>query len=166
MIVRSPLNFPSIITGGEQEKGRRSGTENMLGIVGIHAALQMLQSQGSFCISHMQKLRLYFEQQLISNIGDVVIHGNGVRVCNTTNVAFLGADAESLLIALDQNGIAASHGSACASGALEPSRILLNMGLPRDIVKSSLRFSFSRFTSREEIDTTLDVLAHLLPHLR
>ena len=96
--------------------------------------------------THPSLLRDTFENLLLEAIPVVQINGTGPRVNNTSNVAFPGVDGESLLMNLDLNGVAASHGSACSSGALEPSRILLNMGLPLSRVRSSIRFSFPATT--------------------
>ena len=166
LLVRKGFHFPAIITGGGQELARRSGTENLWAILGLAQAIQVLTNQQTPFIAQMQALQRYFEQQLLLEIGDVTIHGkSSPRVCNTINVAFHGIDAESLLMNLDQRGVAASHGSACSSGALEPSRILLQMGIDRALVKSSLRFSLSRFTTQQEIDATLTLLKEILAHM-
>jgi cysteine desulfurase len=114
----------------------------------------------------MQALRDYLEHSLINTISEVIVNGLGPRTTNTTNLSFLHVDGEALLMALDLEGIAVSHGSACASGALEPSRILLKMGVPHPQARTSIRFSIGRFTTKEEIDDVIEVLCHLVKKLR
>ena len=109
----------------------------------------------------MAQLRTLFEKGL-KEIAKVEINGVGPRTSNTTNATFLGQEGEILLAKLDLAGICASHGSACASGALEPSRILLNMGLSLEKAASALRFSFSRFNTEEEVLFTLHTLRKIL----
>ncbi len=150
--VRSNFKLEPLLTGGDQEFSKRAGTENLAGILGLAKAVELINP------GKMETLRDYFEDQLK---GKIEINGTGPRICNTSNLSFTGVDGETLLIGLDQAGIAASHGSACASGALEPSRILQNMGLPRPRVLSSLRFSLSRFTTQQEIDTVIQTLLRL-----
>ncbi len=114
----------------------------------------------------MTRLREKFEKSIIEQIAGVSINGQGPRVCNTSNLCFEGIEGETLLARLDMKGIAASHGSACASGGIEPSRILLNMGLSRVQAMTALRFSLSRFTTEEEIDYTIETLIQLVSQLR
>jgi cysteine desulfurase len=108
----------------------------------------------------MQALCGELERGLSARCG-AIINGTGSRICNTLNASFPGMDGETLLIQLDQAGIASSHGSACSAGAMEPSRILLNMGLSHERVRSSLRFSLSRYTTQEEIAYTIETAAAL-----
>lgn len=164
-VVRSHLRLSPLLTGGPQEYGRRAGTENLAGIVGAAAALDELRAELPISTAHMSAMRDKLEKGLIEKCG-AIVNGTGERVCNTLNVSFPGIDGETLLIQLDQAGIAASHGSACSAGAMEPSRVLLNMGLPHERVGSSLRFSLSRYTSLEEIDFCIEATSQLLPALR
>ncbi len=160
-LARSRLRLSPLITGGAQEYGRRAGTENLAGIVGLAAALRQLR----ICLAHtslqMANLRDQLEFGLVQNCG-AMVNGQGPRISNTLNVSFPHADGETLLIQLDMAGIAVSHGSACSSGALEPSRILLNMGISRELARSSIRFSLSRLTTQEEIDRCLEVISRLV----
>lgn len=152
LISRVPRRYPLVSPGGGQEGKKRSGTENLSGILALAQSLSILQKEGDFFEKAMRGLRDFFEEKLLKDVGDLIIHGkNQPRVCNTSNIAFLGVDGEALLIALDQRGIAASHGSACSAGALEPSRALSAMGIPKDILRSSIRFSLSRMNTEEEI---------------
>jgi cysteine desulfurase len=151
-----------LFTGGAQELSRRAGTENLPGIVALAAAFELLVNQESFT-QHMQTLRDQLENGLQANLSDVIINGQGPRVANTSNLSFLGIDGESLLLNLDMEGICVSHGSACASGAIEPSRILVNMGVQAP--GSAIRFSLSRFTTEEEIDRCIEVVTHLIQRM-
>lgn len=165
--IKTLLKLQPLLVGGEQEYNRRGGTENLADIAGMAEAVRRLEKTLPVASSKMLGLRMHFENTLKKNLGDsVLINGEGERVCNTVNIAFLGVDGETLLAALDREGIATSHGSACASGALEPSRILLNMGMPLERVRQSIRFSLSRYTTQEDIDYTIETLIRLLNKLR
>ena len=158
--VRSSLKLTPLFTGGGQEKTLRPGTENLPGIVGMARALSILDEDQSY--AHMKSIRECFESTLLEAIPDIEINGEGPRLANTSNIFFPGVDGESLLISLDMHKIAVSHASACASGALEPSRVLLNMGYSRERAASSLRFSFSRFTTLDEVKKATDVITSLV----
>ncbi len=160
-LLRPHYKLPSLITGGAQEHGRRGGTENIPGIVGFAKAVELLQTALPKATEKMQKLRDRLIEGLMQVMGNIVVHGQGPRICNTAHIGFPGIDAETLLIQLDLAGVAASHGSACSSGGLEPSPILLNMGIPSKIAASSIRFSLSRFTTQEEIDDVVQLIAQL-----
>jgi len=155
------LKIEPLLTGGGQEFGMRAGSENLPGILGFAKAVELLSGLPK-AIEKMTKLRNRLIEGLMERTGNIVVHGQGPRICNTANIAFPGAEGESLLMQLDLAGIAASHGSACSSGALEPSRILLNMGIPPSVARTSLRFSLSRYTTAEEIETCIDIMEKLL----
>lgn len=157
-ILPSGAKLEPLITGGPQQLGRRGGTENISGIIGLAAAIECLEDGFEGSLERMKGLRDRFESRLLSSLTNISINGLGDRVCNTSNIAFMGVDGETLLINLDQGGVAASMGSACSSGSVEPSRVLLNMGYPRERVVSSLRFSLSRFTTEEEVDAACDII--------
>lgn len=165
-LIRSSLKLSPLCTGGGQEYGKRSGTENLPGIVGLAKALELLSQELPERTQRMQSLRDHFEKRLQASLEDVEINGEGARVANTSNLSFLGVDGETLLLHLDQGGVAASHGSACASGALEPSRVLTHMGLAKERVRSAVRFSLSHLTTLEEINRTVELLLSLIPRLR
>lgn len=160
------VDFLPKITGGAQEFGKRGGTENLEGILGTAKAVSLLKEELPEKSIYMKELRDYFEQMLFDHLDDLVINGKGPRVVNTSNLAFLGVDGESLLMHLDQQGICASHGSACSAGALEPSRVLSNMGLDRERVRSSIRFSISRMTSKEEIECAATIIIKTVTQLQ
>lgn len=165
-IVRSSLKLTPLITGGGQEYQRRAGTENLAGVLGMAEAFQILKEKQTEITNHLQDLRDYLEISLIRELSDVTIHGLGPRIANTANIAFPGIDGETLLIHLDMAGIAVGHGSACSSGALEPSRVLLQMGVNRSLARSSIRFSVSRMNTREEIDACLERLIEVVRKIK
>src|SRR6266404_1922767 len=167
LYVRKGTRLTKLLYGGHHERDRRAGTENVPGIVGLGKAAELARTQLDERINRMRDLRDYLEQQLISRFPDVRVNGDRQhRVPNVSNVSFGGIDGESLLIALDLKGIAVSTGSACASGSLEPSHVLQALGLTRDEVRGSLRFSLGAYTTREEIDYAVSILAQTVARLR
>jgi cysteine desulfurase len=160
------LKLTPTSTGGVQEELHRAGTENLSGALGLAKALEILQQDQTKITNHLLDLRSHFECELLRTLPDIAINGEGPRVSNTVNIAFLDLDGESLLMRLDMAGIAASLGSACSSGALEPSRVLLNMGIDRKTARSSLRFSFGRTNTREEVDQALEKIIPIVKKLR
>ncbi|MES2344785.1 MAG: cysteine desulfurase family protein [Chlamydiota bacterium] len=160
--IRSSFKITPLFTGGDQEYSKRAGTENLPGIVALARAIEILKEIQPEATEHMRRLRDHFENTLKTRFNDIVINGNAPRIPNTSNLSFLGIDGETLLIQLDRAGIAASHGSACASGALEPSRILTHMQLSKERIRSAIRFSLSRFTTQDEIDHTINIITNIL----
>lgn len=160
--VRSNLKMDALLTGGEQEYKRRAGTENVAGIAALAHAISLIEEELPEASKNMELLREKLEKGIMANLPNVSINGKGPRICNTVNMAFEGIDGEALLTMLDMEGVAVSLGSACSSGALEPSRILLNMGIPLNLARSSIRFSLSRFTTEEEIDRTIEIVTRLV----
>jgi cysteine desulfurase len=162
VFVRSSLKLQPLMIGGEQEFGRRAGSENLSGIAGLAEAVRLLKEELPKAQKQMEALRNHLENSLMARLPNVKINGSGPRICNTSNLCFLGVEGETLLTALDLEGIAVSHGSACASGALEPSRVLLNMGILPTEAASSLRFSLSRQTTKDEIDRCIETVIKLV----
>ena len=159
--------FNPLLLGGGQENGRRAGTENVAGIVGFgkaaEMALQFLEREAT----EIKVLRDAFENGVLERIPGVQINGDrNQRLPNTSNLALEGVEAESLLLMLERARICASAGSACTAGSLNPSHVLLAMGYSKERAQSSLRFSFSRFTTLEEIEKALEVLPGLVGKLR
>jgi len=154
LFVRKGCKLDPLLTGGGQEGMRRAGTENLPGIIGFAKAIELLEPVAT---NQMEKLRNLLE----SSLDGVIVNGTGPRICNTSSLTFPGIDGEALLIQLDLQGIAASMGSACSSGALEPSRVLLHMGLSNCEALSTIRFSLSRFTTEEEIRQVINKLCAL-----
>lgn len=154
---------------GSQESGRRAGTENVPGIAGFAAAaeeaLDWLADESNR--DHARALRDQLERGVLDRIPDAVVNGDPTtRIWNTTNIGFPRLEAEALLIALSERGVCASAGAACSSGSLEPSPVLLAMGLPEEIAHGSLRFSLSRHTTEREIDEAIDIIAECVERLR
>jgi cysteine desulfurase len=165
LYLRSSTKLIPILTGGSQEYLHRAGTENLSGILGLAEALTILSKEQLQITQYLTDLRLHLENGLKRELPDLQINGEGPRISNTSSIAFPGIDGETLLIQLDLAGIAVSHGSACSSGAMEPSRILTQMGLPKKITASSLRFSIGRFNTREEIDLAIEKTAFIVKKL-
>lgn len=166
VFLRSRKNCYPSLTGGPQEFHLRAGTENLAGIVGLAKAVELLFSLLTEATERMTQLRDQLETELIQKAAPVVVNGHHIRVCNTTNLSFPQVKGEDLLIALDMAGIAASHGSACSSGAMEPSRVLTQMGLPPAITQSAIRFSLGRHTSQEEINHAIQIITKTVASLR
>jgi len=158
LFVRRGITMGSHIVGGAQERRRRAGTENVPFAAAFGAAAA-LPSAATFVAS----LRDHFESQLRASSLDFTINGAGVRrLPNTSNVTFHGADGEGIVIALDLSGVAASTGSACSSGRVEPSPVLLAMGLSPEDARATVRFSLSRFNTEAEIDRVVPLVKSIL----
>lgn len=167
LYVRKGTRIAKLLHGGHHERDRRAGTENVPAIVGFGKAAEMARAQLDARMTRMRVLRDYLERQVNSLVSNVAVNGDkDRRVPNISNMSFGGVDGESLLIALDLKGIAVSTGSACASGSLEPSHVLQAMGLAREEVRGSLRFSLSAYTTREEIDYAISNLVETVTRLR
>ncbi|HXF40444.1 MAG TPA: cysteine desulfurase NifS [Blastocatellia bacterium] len=167
LYVRKGTRIAKLLHGGHHERDRRAGTENVPAIVGFGRAAEMATAELETRIARMRELRDYLERQVNSLVSNVAVNGDqDRRVPNISNMSFGGVDGESLLIALDLKGIAVSTGSACASGSLDPSHVLQAMGLSREEVRGSLRFSLSAYTTREEIDYAVSILVETITRLR
>lgn len=164
-ICRKGLKLTPLFVGGGQESNRRAGTENLPGIVALGQAITLLQNDQEEMFAQLRRLRDHFERQLFAQLPAIIINGSGPRVSNTSNLAFPGIDGETLLMSLDQEGISASHGSACSSGSLEPSRVLLEMGIPLAQVRSSIRFSIGRMTTEDEIEAAVEIIVRTVKRL-
>jgi cysteine desulfurase len=166
LYVRRGFRFRPFLLGGHQERGRRAGTENVPGIIGLGKAAELANFELRY-IQREIRLRNHLEQGLLSTIPDCEINGHPTqRLPNTTNIGFKYVEGEAILFSLNQYGICASSGSACTSGSLEPSHVLRAMGLPYTILHGSIRFSLSRFTTDAEIDRTLEVMPGIIARLR
>jgi cysteine desulfurase len=159
LFLRSGVKLRPLIVGGEQEYNRRAGTENLLGILSLAKAIELIDEKTYL---YIRQLRDQFESTLIREIPGLCVNGEAPRTSNVSNLAFPGVDGEALLMGLDRAGISASHGSACSSGSLEPSRVLLAMGLPLARVNSSIRFSFSRLNTPQEIEAACVIISALV----
>ena len=165
--VRKGVRMPALVLGGAQENKKRAGTENIPGIVGLAAALRY---QTDHMAEHMEKMTR-LRERLMNGIEERIpyVERNGhrtERLPNNVNYCLRYIESESVLLWLDMNGIAASSGSACTSGSLDPSHVLLAMGVSHEAANGSLRMTLSEFTTEEEIDYTLDVLPGIVQRLR
>ncbi len=153
--------------GGGQERGRRAGTENTGGIVGIATALHLAVASLETTAAHCTRLRDRLRDGLLATVPDVTLNGHPTaRLPNNLNVSFRGVEGESLLLNLDMHGIAASSGSACTAGSLDPSHVLTAVGLPHELAQGSLRLTVGRGTTVEQVDRVLGVLPPVVAKLR
>lgn len=167
LYVRRGVRFRPMLIGGGQERGRRSGTQNVPGIIALGKAAELELMHLEEATLRERKLRDRLEQTLIAQIPDCEINGYGSeRLPNTTNIGFKYIEGEAILLGLNQHGICASSGSACSSGSLEPSHILRAMGLPYTTLHGSIRFSLCRYTTEEEIDAVIAVMPSIINRLR
>jgi cysteine desulfurase len=165
LYVRRGFRFRPLLIGGHQERGRRAGTENVAGIVGLGKAAELAQVHLAD-IPQEKQLRDRLEKGLLA-ISDTEINGDRKnRLPNTTNIGFKYIEGEAILLSLDRYGICASSGSACTSGSLEPSHVLRAMGLPYTTLHGSIRFSLSRYTTEADIDRVLEVMPGIVERLR
>lgn len=162
LYLNKKIQIPPLLMGGGQEGGRRCGSENLPGIVGLGKAIERMEEGLEASVARMGQLRDRFESEIIRRCPGVVVNGGGPRICNVSNLTFTRIEGEVLAARLDMSGIAASHGSACSSGALEPSRVLLRMGLTSEEAFASVRFSLSRLTTEEEIDQAIRIILETL----
>jgi cysteine desulfurase len=150
-ILNQGVSFRPLIDGGGQESGRRGGSENVAAIYACSVALEFVIAEMKESSVRMERLRDLFEKLVVEGLSGVDINGEGPRICNTSNLSFVDVDGEGLLIQLDLAGVAASHGAACASGSVEASRVLLEMGYSPQRAASSLRFSLGKKTTEENV---------------
>lgn len=156
----------NLIHGGAQERNRRAGTENLAGIVGLATALDLACKEMQQTADHETKLRDKLFASL-SKVPHSKINGDVKnRLPNNFNMSFEGIEGESLLLLLDDKGICASSGSACTSGSLDPSHVLLAIGLPHEIAHGSLRLTLSKYTTEQEIDATIKAVPEIVEYLR
>jgi cysteine desulfurase len=165
LFVRRGFRFRPLLIGGHQERGRRAGTENVAGIIGLGKAAELAQLHLAD-VTTEKKLRDRLEKGLLA-IPETEVNGDRKnRLPNTTNIGFKYIEGEAILLSLDQYGICASSGSACTSGSLEPSHVLRAMGLPYTILHGSIRFSLSRYTTEAEVDRVLELMPAIVERLR
>jgi cysteine desulfurase len=166
LYVRKGTRMVPFMTGGSHERKRRAGTENVPAIAGLGTAARLAAERLPEMQSRVCKLRDRLENQAMSRISAVRINGQEPRLPNITNLSFEGLEGEAAVIALDLEGIAVSTGSACSSGSLEPSHVLIAMGLRPEVVQSSLRFSLCYHNTDQEIDRAVQVLEAVVQRLR
>lgn len=164
---RDGIRFAKVITGGNQEGKRRPGTSNVPYIVGIAKALKMATENMKEEWVREETLRNYFEDEVSKRIPEIKINGKGARrLPGTSSITFKYLEGESMLLNLSLRGIAVSSGSACSSDSLQPSHVLLAMGIPAEYAHGTLRFSLSKYTTKEEIDYTIEALVEIIGKLR
>ena len=159
LYVRDKTPLRAIAFGGHHERERRPGTENVPGAVALAAAMELTPLDAG--------LRDRLERGVLARVPHAFVNGvDAPRIPNTTNICFEGIEGEAMLIALDLRGFAVSSGSACSSGAVEPSHVLMEIGLTREQARSSLRFSLGRVNTAEQVDALIDAVADSVAHLR
>jgi len=167
LYIKDGLGIDNLIHGGHQESGRRAGTENVLGIVAFGAACEIVKKEMQSEYNKIELLRKRLLEGILERVDHVRLNGHPtIRLPNTLNLSFEYVEAESLLMALDMNGIAVSAGSACSSGSTEPSHVLLAMGIPSVICQSAVRFSLGRENTEEDVDHVLSVISDVVGRLR
>jgi cysteine desulfurase len=167
LYVRRKTALEPVLHGGGQERDLRSGTPNVAGIVGMAAAAEIAAGEVPEEAARLTQLRDRLQEGMLAAIGGVKVNGAGAaRVPGTVNVCIDGVEGESLLLMLDARGIAASSGSACTSGSLEPSHVLMAMGVRPELAHGSLRLSLGRATTAEDVDAVLEVLPPVVERLR
>jgi cysteine desulfurase len=165
--IRRGLRLNPLMTGGKHERSRRAGTENVAGIVGFGVAAQLARAKMDAEGTRLAALRDRLEDGILRVVSGTAINGTRApRVPNTTNISFDRVEAESLLIALDLEGIAVSTGSACSSGTLEPSHVLKAMGFPPHRTQNSIRFSLGAANTEADVDRVITVLPGIVEKLR
>ncbi|MCI6655593.1 MAG: cysteine desulfurase NifS [Clostridium sp.] len=167
MYIRKGVKIGSFVHGGAQERQRRAGTHNVPGIVGIGKAVELARDNMKERMEYETKLRDHLISRVMEEIPYAKLNGDKVkRLPNNVNVCFRFIEGESMLILLDQNGVCGSSGSACTSGSLDPSHVLLAIGLPHEIAHGSLRLTLSEKNTMEEVDFTVDKLKGIIERLR
>jgi cysteine desulfurase len=167
LYLRRGTPFRPLLVGGHQEKSRRAGTENTAAIIALGKACQLAGQQMAVENSTVKSLRDRLQSSLMAAIPNARINGDGAeRLPNTMSIAFEFVEGEAILMLLSELGICASSGSACTSGSLEPSHVLRAMGVPFTCAHGSIRFSLSRFTTDEEVDTVIREMPPIIARLR
>lgn len=167
LYIKKNVKIHPYMHGGAQEKGRRAGTENIPAIVGLGKAIELATQDLSYKMEKMTRLRDKLIDGILSNIDYVKLNGHPEkRLPGNVNVSVEYVEGESMLLSLDMKGVCASSGSACTSGSLDPSHVLLAMGLPHELAHGSLRFSIGEQNTEEEIDYVIQVLPDIVKRLR
>ncbi len=163
LYIRDGVSLEAFVHGGPQELRRRAGTENLPGIVGLGRAMELVTAHKDSEFQRLAALRARFIDRLRQSLPQTVVHGGETgQAPHILSIAFPGVDAELLLFHLDQMGISASMGSACNAEAIEPSHVLLALGLPMDLIGSTLRFSIGLWTEAKHLDHLIDALPELI----
>ena len=167
LYVKKGTRLTPQIVGGHHEGNKRAGTENVPGIVGMGKAYEIAAESLEENIERMTGLRDRLEKELTGRIDETVVNGHPTdRLPNTLNICFRYVEGESMIMMLDMKGVAVSSGSACSSGSLDPSHVLMAIGLTHEVAHGSLRFSLGAGTTREEVDYVADILPDIVERLR
>ncbi len=167
LYIRRGLKIENLIHGGAQERGRRAGTENVPGIVGLAKAMELAYTDFEAKIEKMTKLRDKLIHGILEAIPYTKLNGHPtMRLANNSNIGVQYVEGESLLLLLDMNGIAGSSGSACTSGSLDPSHVLLAIGIPHEKAHGSIRFTLGSQNTEEEIDKVIEVMPGIVQRMR
>jgi cysteine desulfurase len=167
LYIRKGTKFKPMVVGGHQEGGRRAGTENVPGIVGVGKACELAGNHLDDVGTRVRRLRDKLEQALLQAVPRSMANGGQAeRLPNTASIAFEYVEGEAILLMMNEHGICASSGSACTSGSLEPSHVLRAMGVPFTAAHGSIRFSLSHYTTEEEIDFIVDKMPAIIERLR
>ncbi len=167
LYVRRGTRMVSFMQGGSQENNRRAGTHNVAGIVGFAKAVEIAEREMVVEAMRLAELRDYIIRGIFEKIPNSRLNGHPAkRLPNNVNMCLVGAEGEAILLSLDMEGISSSSGSACTSGTLDPSHVLLSMGVPAEIAHSSLRLTLGKETTKEDVDYLLDILPPTIERLR
>lgn len=167
LYVRNGIKIDSILTGGHQERMKRGGTTNVAGIVGFAEAFKIAEAEREQNFEYVSKLRDHFIDRVLTEVPFVKLNGSRkFRLPANADFSFKFIEGESILFSLDLAGISVSSGSACSSGSLEPSHVLLALGLPEELAHGSIRFSFGKHNTMEEVDYAVDVIKDSVKRLR
>ncbi|WP_022666971.1 cysteine desulfurase NifS [Desulfospira joergensenii] len=167
LYVKKGLKFSPFLIGGHQESGRRGGTENTVSIIGLGKACELARENLSQMNTHVKDLRDYLQNRLLEKIPSCSVNGElESRLPNTLSIGFDAVEGESILMLLDQEGICASSGSACTSGSLDPSHVLMAMDVPYKSAHGTIRFSLSHYNTKEEMDKIVNAMVPIIDRLR
>jgi len=167
LFIRRGVQLQPLMHGGLQDRGRRPGTENVPYAIGLATAAELALAEHDRECERMEKMRDRLETAILERVPDAVIHGRGAkRAPHVTNISVPGTDSESLLMALDLRGIAASGGSACQSGSISPSHVLLALGVKPELASAAVRMSVGALTNDECIDRVVEVFPALVQKAR
>jgi cysteine desulfurase len=167
LYVRRNTRFRPLLRGGHQERGRRAGTENSASIVGLGVASQLALQHMAFENTEVKRLRDRLEAGILAQVPNAFVTGDPAnRLPNTASIAFEFVEGEAILLLLNKQGIAASSGSACTSGSLEPSHVMRAMGIPYTAAHGTIRFSLSRYNTEAEVDRVIEAVPPIIAQLR
>lgn len=167
LYVRRNTRFRPLLRGGHQERGRRAGTENSASIVGLGVACELAQRHMEAENTTVKRLRDRLQRGILAKVRNAFVNGDTLyRLPNTASIAFEYVEGEGILLLLNQQGIAASSGSACTSGSLEPSHVMRAMGIPYTAAHGTIRFSLSRYNTEEEVERVIAALPPIIAQLR